>query len=620
MLSRKKKTARRQDTYKKLPFTTSKRKKDESFSVSPSKRSKNYIIISDSDSSSSSTESDEDEDNYQIDSTDSSSITLQDDENNSDSDTGSVIIVGQRPAAAGKKVAAQNRNLDDLMKRIPIEVHQNITKYLPSDGDITRYTLVCKTTSRAVSDSVWRFRFLEKFDAIPDASLASLRKEYQFRRCTTRLYTKFDWNEYKYLGRGAGKQQEQHQRACLEMLQNLLVESDARKVLDDKGNEVIVSRNLDYIRDFVSFVSGTTHTGNMIDIVDSICKTNNNWNFNAICSVDCPSDSNTLVLLIQLCLTWISWDRRYCTNTISHFDLSQLEAYASPVRQPIFLGKRKNDLNVRWCLHVANFFKFHLKAGKGEGLLAHAYADLPQTQCPQPWLGQLQPGTQQLGSHWKGAYFYVNADELAKMRMAGDDTDSGPYSDELDGGEFFQDISLFFDTQKFDKQHWPESWERVLQSDPFSSTAPEPVNRHGPRRNTRSRKDIKKPVEVPNPGLKYFYGSSNDSSSTAHFYGAVHAIPPQGGIPGFQRVCIMKFFPDENGNFDAGQCWGYEGCVLPGGRIILGRWFDARSDSAVNVMSGPFVFWNVDESEAEDPIDGKEALEFYELMKSYGHY
>ncbi|KAA8577057.1 hypothetical protein EYC84_007068 [Monilinia fructicola] len=245
--------------------------------------------------------------------------------------------------------------------------------------------------------------------------------------------------------------------------------------------------------------------------------------------------------------------------------------------------------------HVANFFKFHLKAGKGEGLLAHAYADLPQAQCPQPWLGQLKPGTQQLGTHWKGAYFYVNAQQLTKMRIAGDDTDSGPYSDELDGGEFFQ---------KFNKQHWPESWERVLQNDPFSNTAPEPVNHHGPRRHTRSKKNMKEAKEIPNPGLKYFYGSSKDSSSTAHFYGAVHAIPPQSGIPGFQRV-------------NAGAT---KVCVLPGGRVILGRWFDARPDSVVNVMSGPFVFWNVDESEAEVPIDGKEALEFYELMMSYGHY
>ncbi|QSZ35260.1 hypothetical protein DSL72_008129 [Monilinia vaccinii-corymbosi] len=601
-----------------LPFTVSKRKKDESLDVSPSKRNKNHVTISDSDDSSSTESRDGDED-YQIDAVNSSFTTAQKDDDKSDSDAGSVIIVETRPVTVGKKAVAQNRTLDKLIREIPTEVHQNIAKFLPSDADIARYSLVCSNTFRAMSDSVWRFRFLEKFDAVPGASPAMLRAKYQFRSCTTRIYTKFDWNQYRFLGTKARRQQEQLQRTCLDMLQNLLIESDARKALDDNGDEVILSRNLDYIRDYVSFVSGTTHTGNMIDIIDSICKTDNNWEFYTICSVDSPSDSNTLVLLIQLCLTWISWDPRYCTNTISHFDLSQLEVYASPAQQPIFLGRWKNDLNVRWCLHVANFFKFHLKAGNGEGLLAHAYADLPRNQLPQPWLGRLKSGTQQLGSHWKGAYFYVHTGELARMRQAGDDTDSGPYSDELDGGESFQDISLFFDTQKFGQQHWPGSWEKVLQSDPFSNAAPEPAH-HGSRRNTRSRKEIKKAKEIPSPpGVKYFYGSSHDSSTTAHFYGAVHGIPPQHGIPGFQRVTIMKFFPDEMGNYDPGQSWGYEGCVLPGGRIIIGRWFDARSDSDIDVMSGPFVFWNVDESEADDPIDGKEALEFFELMKSCGY-
>lgn len=182
------------------------------------------------------------------------------------------------------------------------------------------------------------------------------------------------------------------------------IESDAHKGYDDNGDEKIVSRNIDYIRQYVegSFVSGTTHAGDIIDIVDSIAKTHNDWNLKSICSVD--SNVNTRVLLIQLCLTSISWDPRYCTNTTSQFDLSQLEVYAPPERQPLFLGKWKDDLNVRWCLHVANFFKFHLKAQKGEGLLAHAYAELEQSQLPQPWLGRLKSGTQKLGSHWKGAY------------------------------------------------------------------------------------------------------------------------------------------------------------------------------------------------------------------------
>ncbi|ESZ96283.1 hypothetical protein SBOR_3338 [Sclerotinia borealis F-4128] len=618
---KKKKTLLRREPRMTMPFAVSKRKQNESFEVSPPKRAKNnYIIISDSDDSSSAETDDDDNEDYHIEKAKSSTTATQADDNDSDSDTGSCIIVDSRPIAGKEEVVTQGRKLDDLFKKIPIEVHQNIAMFLPSDTDITRYSRVGKSTYSAISDSVWRYRFLEKFDAPLDASVALLREKYQFRRRTTRFFTRFDLKDYKFFGKVGIRGVQEAQKNCLDMLQNLIIESDAHKDRDDNGDEVIVSRNLDYIRNYVSFVPGTDQTGNLIDIIDSICKTDNDWNLYTVCSVNCPSDSNTLLLLIQLCLTSISWDPRYCKNTISHFDLSQFEVYASPAKQPLFVGKWKNDLNVRWCLHAANFFKFHLKAGKGEGLLAHAYSDLPGSQLPQPWLGRLKSGTQQLGSHWKGAYCFLHPDGLARMREAGDDTDSGPYSDELDGGESFQDISLFFDDQKFGKQHWVKSWEKILQSDPFSNAVPESTHGHGSRRITRSRIDCKKSKEIPNPGVKYFHGSSRDSSTTAHFYGAVHGIPLQHGIPGFQRITIMKFFPDENGNFDRGQSWGYEGCVLPGGRIIIGRWFDARSDSDMDdVMSGPFVFWNVDESEAVEPIDGKEALEFFELMKLHGH-
>ncbi|KAF7959187.1 hypothetical protein EAE96_002702 [Botrytis aclada] len=625
MPTKKKKNVSKQSTQTRLPYAVSKRKKDESFEVSRSKRAKAYLVISDSDESSS-VENDDDEDkqSFQTGALDSS-VTAWSDEDDDGSDTGSVIVVDSGPIAVEARgeavVAAPNSNLDSLFKEvIPVEVHQNIAKFLPHDRDVIRYSQICRDTRSAISDSVWRYRFLERFDAAPDAPVEVLREKYQVRHRTTKLYTMFDFNKYRYHPSGDIARIEKAQEKVLDMLQNLIIESNAYKSYDDNGNEMIVGRNIDYIRQYVegSFVSGTTHAGDIIDIVDAIAKTRNDWNLKAICSVD--SNANTRVLLIQLCLTSISWDPRYCTNTISQFDLSQLEVYAPPARQPLFLGKWKGDLNVRWCLHVANFFKFHLKAGKGEGLLAHAYAELEQSQLPQPWLGRLKSGTQKLGSHWKGAYFYVDPDELARMRQAGEDTDDGPYSDELDGGESFQDISLFFDDQKFGKQHWPKSWETILQSDPFSNAAPEPTPQHrASRRATRSKKDLKKPKENPNPGVEYFYGSSHDSSSTAHFYGAVHGIPPQHGIPGFQRITIMKFFPDQDGHHDPGQSWGYEGCVLPGGRIIVGRWFDAKSRSSRDVMSGPFVFWNTDESDAAEPIDGKEALKFLDFLKLYKH-
>ena len=41
-----------------------------------------------------------------------------------------------------------------------------------------------------------------------------------------------------------------------------------------------------------------------------------------------------------------------------------------------------------------------------------------------------------------------------------------------------------------------------------------------------------------------------------------------------------------------GGCWAYEGVVLPGGMIMLGRWWSPLDET--KRCMGPFVFWNVD--------------------------
>lgn len=61
--------------------------------------------------------------------------------------------------------------------------------------------------------------------------------------------------------------------------------------------------------------------------------------------------------------------------------------------------------------------------------------------------------------------------------------------------------------------------------------------------------------------------------------GCVTPLPAQEGIRGFQRLTMMKYYEDSAGNFDPSILWAYEGLVLPGGNIMLGRWFRANLDS-----------------------------------------
>ncbi len=168
------------------------------------------------------------------------------------------------------------------------------------------------------------------------------------------------------------------------------------------------------------------------------------------------------------------------------------------------------------------------------------------------------------------------------------------------------------------------------------------------------------PATNPKHGVHYrqFSGSGTDAEPF-DCRGILHPLPPQQGIPGWQRITFMKYFPtdsssqasfpsstgsstpyngsstnvsnassppsssaadwsspanksgsttsftpinpfnqsppqvDDDLDIDGG-CWAYEGVVLPGGKIILGRWWSPMGDDQERICMGPFIFWEVD--------------------------
>jgi hypothetical protein len=76
--------------------------------------------------------------------------------------------------------------------------------------------------------------------------------------------------------------------------------------------------------------------------------------------------------------------------------------------------------------------------------------------------------------------------------------------------------------------------------------------------------------------------------------GYVNPLPPQEGIPGWKRLTMMKYFLTDDGAFDENALWAYEGVVLPGGQIIVGRWWSPELVPAEDMYSGPFILWNTD--------------------------
>jgi hypothetical protein len=55
----------------------------------------------------------------------------------------------------------------------------------------------------------------------------------------------------------------------------------------------------------------------------------------------------------------------------------------------------------------------------------------------------------------------------------------------------------------------------------------------------------------------------------------------------------MMMVVDADDGSDDNYLWvhGYEGVILPGARIMLGRWMDLKNMDASG--RGPFIFWDV---------------------------
>lgn len=164
--------------------------------------------------------------------------------------------------------------------------------------------------------------------------------------------------------------------------------------------EVVIGLNHEFIRKWVVAADAIRPTyGN--NIVNTICNTAALFPFLKSRSIRNP---NALVLVVQLCLLHLSLDPTICKSRAHCFNDSQQQVYKCYEDEPIFRGKNGDEINFPWLLHVANFFKFHLKQPDGEGVLAHVYGQLEKCERPRAWPGKVNGGTLELARSWKGAF------------------------------------------------------------------------------------------------------------------------------------------------------------------------------------------------------------------------
>ena len=148
------------------------------------------------------------------------------------------------------------------------------------------------------------------------------------------------------------------------------------------------------------------------------------------------------------------------------------------------------------------------------------------------------------------------------------------------------------------KRKFCESWREFILTPPVSPSVPgfssqTSANLMAPPdyKYTRAKKGKKAPPPPPptkaTAGVDYhtFSGSGVDGPRAFNCVGNVHAILPVEGIPGWQRISMMKCY---NGDPNLEFC--YEGVVFPGNTIMVGRWWKKR-DGPLRCNCGPFMYW-----------------------------
>ena len=93
-----------------------------------------------------------------------------------------------------------------------------------------------------------------------------------------------------------------------------------------------------------------------------------------------------------------------------------------------------------------------------------------------------------------------------------------------------------------------------------------------------------------------FHGNGYDPNyKDFKFEGRVYPVQWEAAkVPGFQRLVMLQYFDPmaPAGTFDT--CWCWETCVLPGGNIMIGRYFWGQPWADQNGEDcGPIIMWQI---------------------------
>jgi hypothetical protein len=283
------------------------------------------------------------------------------------------------------------------------------------------------------------------------------------------------------------------------------------------------------------------------------------------------------------------------TPEIHAFDFprSQQAAYSGPRQKPIFRGRGALEIDMLWVLHQINFWKYHM-VREEECTLYRAFAVLDERERPQLWNRATSPDgghdapNINIGRTWKTCFAFINQEDLSDLR-------AGINDDDLTQDEFeFESTDVAFPEWELTINNGAvDTWPRMFEDCLHSLMTPE----GSPRNITRAHSgpvddDSWIPAFTPQRLMCHESDREEDDDMADIFHadGWLTALPPQNGIPGFVRVTMMKYKLDASGSIQ--EPWAYEGVMLPGRQMIIGRWWQPFVPEAA-AYSGPFIMWCV---------------------------
>ncbi|KAJ4338446.1 hypothetical protein N0V87_003989 [Didymella glomerata] len=452
---------------------------------------------------------------------------------------------------------------------LPIELNKAIAHHLETDKDIISFRLVCRATNDAIDadhGSFWRHVFRKKYAFKEGPSNKELRRMYQRRAKMLRRGTGYDFF------RGYKKREQD----VVEVLRELIVDSFQGAIdFDECGRPRC--KNQDRLLDFILNSKLLLNNRRAPDV-----RTRAERN---------EKEINPLLAAVKIICSSMLFEHNDLKHHVFAIEQLQRAAYASTNKAPIFEGLNLTDVNMDWIMKCLDFFRYHMM-NRENFTLADAMEDLSALQKPIAWQEPLKNGALPLSKHWKGTYSYMDPKEQKKLRALPDDDDSDTYYHDhnIDEGKI-QSLELDFEPER--QLKWPQLFERRLHS-----------LRQSPESGTPQGRSKTKDTTVAN---MQFTGTGMDLQDDFHAIGWLNALPDQCGIPGWQRITFMKHFAEDLDDVDSDNLWAYEGVVLPGGRIIVGRWWFASEVVNYNDdYNGPFILWAAEPDEFDEDVDSDE--------------